>query len=101
MTTQNKFIKIIIFAIRFLLSAIVLQKNSLNNIFLDFFSIGHRTKPIYHILNVKIEKMCDLIHLVFVDGSLVGLLLPAFLTTVVNFSHGLKEKSFILPIPVM
>lgn len=65
------------------------------------FSVGDHTKAIYDILNVKIEKMCSVMYFVFVDGSLVGLLLPAFLKTIVNFLHGLKEKSFILPIPVM
>lgn len=76
--------------------------STLNNIFLNcIFLTGEHTKAIYHILNVKVEKMCTLIYIVFVDGSLVGLLLPAVLKTFVNYLLGLNEKSFILPTPLM
>lgn len=73
-----------------------------HHFFWFFFQTGVQAKNIYSKLNVKIEKMCDLIYLVLVDATLVGYILPALLITLVNcLIYGLKEKSYILPCQAM
>lgn len=63
---------------------------------------GVGAKGIYDELNMKIERMCNWVHLVFVDASLAGFLLPAVILTNVNyFIHDMEEESFTLPTPVM
>lgn len=53
-------------------------------------------------LNEKIERMSKVVYSIFVEASVVGLLLPPLLITLVNyFIYDLKSESFALPTPVM
>lgn len=53
-------------------------------------------------LNEKIERMSKLVYSIFVEASLVGLVIPPLLITLVNyFVYDLSEESYFLPTPVM
>lgn len=53
-------------------------------------------------LNEKIERMSKHVYSIFVEASLVGLVMPPLLITLVNyFIYDLSEESYFLPTPVM
>lgn len=59
---------------------------------------GAHSKSIYGKLNEEIEKMCDFIYIGLVDVSLVGLILPSLLTTLINYYvYDLNTESYTLP----
>lgn len=70
----------------------------LNNNRCDSFMTGAHSKSIYGKLNEEIEKMCDFIYIGLVDVSLVGLILPSLLTTLINYYvYDLNTESYTLP----
>lgn len=53
-------------------------------------------------LNERIERIFKLLHFLFVEMSIVGVVLPAALITIVNyFVYNLGDESWFLPCPAM
>lgn len=56
----------------------------------------------YNEINEKIERTSKLVYTIFVEASIVGLIVPPIIITLVNyFIYDLKEQSYFLPTPVM
>lgn len=56
----------------------------------------------YAIVNRKIERLSEIIHIAVVNFTLPGILIPAIVITIVNyFDNHLGSESFYLPVLVM
>lgn len=67
-----------------------------------FHPSGVHSRTMYMELTEKIERMSKLVYSIFVEASLVGLVIPPLLITLVNyFVYDLSEESYFLPTPVM
>lgn len=66
------------------------------------FGKGSHGKIAYYELIVKIERMCEIIHIIVAKVSTLGVIQPYVIITIVNyFIFDLKNESFHLPIPVV
>lgn len=67
----------------------------------SLFILGIHSQIIYNEMNEKIERISKLVYTIFVEASIVGLVLPPLLITLVNyFIYDLKDESYFLPTPV-
>lgn len=80
------------------------SKNS-NFTSLQFAFVGWHnleSRRMYIELNDKIERIFKLLHFLFVEMSIIGVVLPAAVITIINFYvYNLGDESFFLPCPAM